>query len=144
MKHSIAAFLAMTVLATSAFADSHTGVGDPAKGEKEFGKCKACHMIQDADGNTIVKGGRTGPNLYGVIGRQAGSVEDFRYGTSLIEAGDNGLVWDEETFVAYIQDPANFLKSYLDDNKARSKMSFRMRKGAADVYAYLVSVGPQM
>ena len=144
MKLKIVTFLVAASLATTVFADSHAGNGDAAKGEKEFGKCKACHMIQDAEGEIIVKGGKTGPNLYGIIGRTAGSVEDFRYGDSLVTAGENGLVWDEASFVEYVQDPAKFLKTYLDDNKARSKMSFRLRKGMEDVYAYLVSVGPEM
>jgi cytochrome c len=144
MKLKIVTVLAAACLATTVYADSHAGSGDAVKGEKEFGKCKACHMIQDSEGEVIVKGGRTGPNLYGVIGRPAGSLEDFRYGVALVDAGKNGLVWDEKSFVEYVQDPAKFLKTYLDDNKARSKMSFRLRKNMEDVYAYLVSVGPEM
>ncbi|MEN8683748.1 cytochrome C, partial [Marivita sp.] len=115
---------------------------DAAAGEKEFNKCKSCHMIVADDGTVIVKGGRTGPNLYGVIGRTAGGVEDFRYGDSLVAAGEAGLVWDEATFVEYVQDPKGFLATYLDDSGARSKMSYRLRKGMEDVYAYLVSVSP--
>ncbi|WP_439524548.1 c-type cytochrome [Marivita sp.] len=116
---------------------------DAEAGEREFNKCKSCHMIVADDGTEIVKGGRTGPNLYGIIGRQAGTNEDFRYGDSLVAAGEAGLVWDEEHFVSYVQDPKAFLAEYLDDSGARSKMSFRLRKGMEDVYAYLVSVGPE-
>ena len=36
--------------------------GDPAAGEAEFKKCKACHSIIGADGTEIQKGGKTGPN----------------------------------------------------------------------------------
>ena len=54
--------------------------GDAAAGERGFKKCKSCHMIVSDAGDTIVKGGKTGPNLYGVAGRQAGSVDGFRYG----------------------------------------------------------------
>ncbi|WP_439122040.1 c-type cytochrome [Marivita sp.] len=115
---------------------------DAEAGEKEFNKCKSCHMIVADDGTEIVKGGRTGPNLYNIIGRQAGTYEDFRYGDSLVAAGEAGLVWDEETFVAYVQDPKGFLAEYLDDKSARSKMSYRLRKGMEDVYAYLVTVSP--
>ena len=78
------------------------------------------------------------------IGRQAGMVEDFKgYGDSLVAAGEAGLVWDEENFVKYAEDPKKFLAEYLDDKGARSKMSFKLRKGAEDVYAYLVSVSPE-
>jgi cytochrome c len=135
--------LGMALLSAPAFADGHA-TGDAAAGEKVFGKCKACHMISDADGNDIVKGGRTGPNLYGLYQRVAGS-EDFRYGDSIVAAGEAGLVWDEAAFVEYVSDPKAFLAKTLDDKGARSKMSFKLRKEdeAADVWAYLVSVGPE-
>lgn len=142
MKLMIATAATALTFAGAAFAGSHAGSGDAAAGEKEFNKCKSCHMIVADDGTEVVKGGRTGPNLYGVVGRQAGTFEDFRYGDSLVAAGEAGLVWDEATFVAYVQDPKGFLAEYLDDSSARSKMSYRLRKGMEDVYSYLVSVGP--
>lgn len=117
--------------------------GDAAKGEKTFNKCKACHMIVSDSGETIVKGGRTGPNLYGVVGRTAGTYEDFRYGKAIVAAGEAGLVWDEESFIAYVEDPRTFLQETLDDKKAKSKMSFKLRKGGEDVFAYLKSVAEE-
>lgn len=143
MNLRIATVLAATALASTAFADGHTVItGDMEAGEKAYNKCKSCHMIQDADGTDVVKGGRTGPNLYGVVGRQAGTYDGYRYGKSIVEAGEQGLVWTEETFTAYVADPKGFLQEYLDDSKARAKMSFRLKKGAEDIYAYLASVGP--
>ncbi len=114
--------------------------GDAEAGKKTFNKCKSCHMIADPAGEVIVKGGKTGPNLYRIAGRTAGTEEGFRYGDSLVEAGENGLVWDEETFVAYAQDPKAFLKDYLGETSAKSKMTFKLKKGGEDVYAYIVSV----
>jgi cytochrome c len=116
--------------------------GDATAGERGFKKCKSCHMIVSDAGDTIVKGGRTGPNLYGVVGRQAGSLDGFRYGKSLIAAGEAGLSGDEEQFVTYVQDPRAYLRDYLSDSKAKSKMSFKLRKAddAADIWAYLTSV----
>lgn len=131
----IAAIAAMTLFATSAIAD-----GDVAKGEETTAKrCKTCHMIADGD-NIILKGGKTGPNLYGIIGRQAGST-DFRYGDSLVAAGEKGLVWDQAQIVAYLEDPKAFLAEYLDDSKARSKMAYKLRdeEDRADVAAYLAT-----
>lgn len=133
---------AMTLTFSGAALAQSDGGGDAEAGEREFNKCKSCHMIVADDDTTIVRGGRIGPNLYNIIGRQAGSVEDFRYGDSLVEAGEAGLVWDEESFVAYVQDPKGFLAEYLDDSGARSKMSYRLRSGMEDVYAYLVTVSP--
>jgi cytochrome c len=137
MKLLITASAAMLALTVPAFA-----AGDAAKGEREFNKCKACHMIQAADGTDIVKGGKTGPNLYGIIGKAAGAQEGFRYGESLVQAGEAGLVWDEANLATYIQDPKAFLVEYNDDPKARSSMSFKLAKGAEDVAAYLASVAP--
>ncbi|MCP9481223.1 c-type cytochrome [Shimia sp. CNT1-13L.2] len=125
--------------ATIAFAAPAFAEGDAAKGEKAFKKCKACHTIVSPEGETIYKGGKTGPNLYGVIGRAVGS-EDFKYGAGLVEAGEAGVVWTEELVAAYVADP----KAWLKDNgyAAKSKMSFKLKKGGADVAAYLASVAP--
>lgn len=123
------------LLALPAYAE-----GDAEAGKKAFNKCKSCHLIADPAGEVIVKGGKTGPNLYGVAGRTAGTVEGFKYGDSIVAAGENGLVWDETTFVEYAQDPKEFLKTYLDDTAAKSKMTFKLKSGAEDVYAYIVSV----
>ncbi len=54
-----------TVTAGSALAEGHAS-GDPAAGEKGFNKCKSCHSIITGDDETIVKGGKTGPNLFGL------------------------------------------------------------------------------
>jgi cytochrome c len=137
MKFLITASAAMLALSVPAYA-----AGDAAKGEREFNKCKACHMIQADDGTDIVKGGKTGPNLYGIIGRAAGAQDGFRYGPSLAAAGEGGLVWDEENLASYVQDPKAFLVEITGDAKARSNMSFKLAKGAEDVAAYLASVAP--
>ena len=74
-----------------AFADGHS-TGDAEAGAKAFKKCKSCHMIVSDNGEVILKGGKSGPNLYGVVGRAAGSVEGFKYSKDLLAAGDTGLV----------------------------------------------------
>lgn len=116
--------------------------GDIAKGEKAFKKCKACHMVQTDEGETIFKGGKTGPNLYGVIGRVAGSAEGFKYGNGLQDAAAAEFVWTEEALAAFVADP----KSWLGDNgyDSKSKMTFKLKKGGEDVAAWLASVGPAM
>ena len=142
MKLTIATAATSLLMTGAVFAESHAS-GDPEAGEKVFNKCKSCHMVQAPDGETIVRGGRTGPNLYGIAGMQAGTVEGFRYGDDLVAAGEAGLEWTEENFVAYVQDPKKFLAEYLDDNSARSKMTFRLRDGMEDVYAFLASHGAE-
>lgn len=138
MKSKIVLLSVFCSIAVPAFAD-----GDAAEGEKVFNKCKACHSVTSEDGTDIVKGGKIGPNLYGVIGRQAGSYEDFKYSDDLAAAGEAGLVWDEANFAEFVADPREFLKKTLDSTKAKSKMVFRLKDGGEDVAAYLNSVSPQ-
>jgi len=119
--------------------------GDPGRGEKEFAKCKSCHSIISPDGEAIVKGGRTGPNLWGVIGRTAGTQPDFdKYGDSITALGQAGLVWTEdwtEDLIAeYAADPKAFLANHLGDAKAKSMMTFKL-KDAANIAAYLAQFG---
>jgi cytochrome c len=124
-------------LATPALAEDH---GDAEKGAREFGKCKACHSIINGT-EVIARGGRTGPNLYGVVGRVVGSEADFRYGAGLIEANATGFVWTEAALAAYLSDPTGWVKEITGDAAAKSKMTFKLKDGA-DVAAYLASLGP--
>ncbi|PRX37610.1 cytochrome c [Meinhardsimonia xiamenensis] len=140
MKSTIA-IIAAALLAAPALAD-----GNPAEGEKVFKKCISCHVVADPDGNVLAgRGAKTGPNLYGIAGRVVGSEEGFRYSDGLKALGEQGVVWDEEHFIAFVQDPTGWLKDQLGDSKARSKMSFKVRKEdeARDVYAYLAQFGAQ-
>jgi cytochrome c len=134
MKTFILLAVAATAMAAPAFA------GDPAAGENAFKKCKACHSVIAPDGTEIQKGGRTGPNLYGVIGRGVASDPDFKYGESIAALGATGAVWDEASLAAYVVDPAAYLKQALGDDAAKSKMSFKLASGGEDIAAYLASV----
>jgi len=126
--------VAAAALAAPAFA------GDPAAGETTFKKCKACHSVIGADGTEIQKGGKTGPNLYGVIGRAVASDPDFKYGDGLLAAGATGAVWDEASLAAYLADPSAWVQEKSGDAAAKSKMSFKLASGGEDVAAYLASV----
>ena len=130
----------LALAAAPAFAE-----GDAAKGEKGFKQCQTCHVVVNEAGETLAgKGAKVGPNLYGVFGRVAGSLEGFKYGESIIAAGAAGLVWDEATFVAYVQNPSAFLQAQLNDKKAKGKMVFKVKDAetAADLYAYLATFSP--
>ncbi len=122
--------------------------GDPTKGEQLYNRCSSCHAIIK-DGEVLVKGGITGPNLYGVVGRVAGTENDYLNGSErlpigmftddMIRAGQEGLEWTEENIAAYSQDPIGFIKDYLDDDTARPNMSVKLKKGADDIAAYLAT-----
>jgi len=135
---------ALALGASAAFAESHAS-GDAAAGESVFNKCGSCHVIQSPDGEDIAGRGQAGPNLYGVAGRQAGTVEGYNYGDSIVAAGEAGLEWNEEDFLTYVADPRGFLQEYNDDKRARSKMSFRLtnEQEAKDVWAYLAQFGDE-
>ena len=134
MKISLIATLAALSLSAPAFA------GDVEAGEKDFKKCKACHSVVNAAGEAIVKGGKTGPNLFGVIGRTAGTAEGFKYKDSIIALGETGFAWDEAALAEYVVDPSAFLKAKLGDDKAKSAMAKQNLKEPENIAAYLASV----
>jgi cytochrome c len=140
MLKPLAALACLAALATPALAD---GDGDAAKGEADFKKCRACHAIVGADGTEIQKGGKVGPNLFGVVGRTVGSLEDFKYGESIVAVGAAGTVWDQENLEDYLKDPTAWLKEVTGDSGAKSKMTFKLAKGGEDMAAYLASLSAE-
>ena len=98
-------------------------LGDVISGEKVFKKCAACH--------SIVKGGKNniGPALYNVVGRQVGSVSDYKYSKALSEYKKE---WTFEELNGYLIKPAKWIKG--------TKMAFaglRKEKDRASVILYL-------
>ncbi len=143
LNRTFAALTAATLLAAPTLAFGQA-TGDAAEGEGVFRQCQACHVVVNEAGDTLAgRNAQVGPNLYGVANRQAGVVEDYRgYSDAMVEAGEAGLVWDEEEFVAYLADPTGYLREYLDNNRARGNMAYRVRSedDAINVYAYLASL----
>ena len=147
MKSSLPAIVLLG-LANGAFAQDGTGIaasGDAAAGEAAFRQCQSCHHVVAPDGEVLAGRAavRTGPNLFGVVGRVAGSEEEFRYSDLMEAAHEQGIVWDEASFTGYVQDPTGWLREATGEN-GRSKMTFRVRKeeAAVDIYAYLLSLAP--
>lgn len=139
----------MTILSAAALSAGTFAVqaADIEAGASAFqSQCQNCHNVINEEGDVLAgrPNVRTGPNLYAILGRQAGVVDGFRYGASLVEAGEEGLVWDEELMTAYLQDPQGFLRETLDNNRARSQMSFRVRdeETAVNIIAFLDSLAP--
>ena len=139
---TLLAAAATVAFGTAAWADGHA-TGDAAAGEAAFRQCIACHVVVNDAGDTLAgRNARTGPNLYAIGGRAIGAQDGFRYSPSMAAAGEAGLVWEEENFVAYVQDPTGYLREALDDGGARGAMAFRVRseEDARNLYAYLVSL----
>lgn len=131
--------LMMTAALAMIAASPSFAAGDAAAGEKVFKKCKACHEIKDPNGNVVVRGGRLGPNLWGVVGREIGSEEGYHYDKTMEEAKATGDVWTEDMIAAYVADPSGYMKELLKDSSAHVKMTFKLREGGADVAAYLAT-----
>lgn len=141
MKAILSAAAALAVLSLPGLAQAEP---DLAKGEKTFGQCRACHALTAPDGTVIHKGGITGPDLYGVVGRKIGSVEGFRYGTGIEELAEKfpDAVWDVQSLTAYVKDPGKYLKEHTGNSKAKTKMTFRLGKDHEDLMAYLLANSP--
>ena len=127
----LAALLGLAFLAGGALAQP---AGDAKNGKKIFNKCKSCHVL------TAENTKKTGPTLYGVFGRKAGST-DYKYGKSMIAAGEAGLVWDSAKIFAYVEDPKAYLSAQLGlpKNKVKNKMTIKLKDAQerADVIAYI-------
>lgn len=104
--------------------------GDPAKGEKAFRKCQACHTVEQGKH-------RVGPSLYQVVGRPVASAEGYdRYSDAMKAKAAEGMVWTEENLDAYLADPRGFIPG--------NKMIFpgiKKEDERADVIAFLKSKG---
>ena len=100
-------------------------MGDLGHGEKVFKKCSACHMIASGGKNMI------GPNLWSVIGRTAGSVNDYKYSKAMIAYGKE---WTFEEMNSYLIKPQAYIKG--------TKMAFaglRQEKDRASVILFMNS-----
>jgi len=99
---------------------------DPAKGAKQWAKCRACH--------TVEKGGKsgTGPNLFGIMGRGVGAIDEFKYSGLLAEST---AVWTYDLMDQWLANPKKTFKG--------TTMGFggiRKEKQRADLLAYLASM----
>ena len=101
---------------------------DAAAGENVFKKCHVCHNIGEGAKNMV------GPELNGVVGRKAGTLEGYNFS----DANKNsGLTWDEATLTIYLKNPKAEVPG--------TKMSFPGLTNEDDiknVIAFLKQFGP--
>jgi len=74
--------------------------GDLENGRRAFARCRSCHTITPGGPNM------TGPNLYGLFGRQAGADAKFSYSHAMRTAG---FAWDADKLDHWLQNPRTFL-----------------------------------
>jgi cytochrome c len=119
---TLVAGVAFSALAGTAFA-----AGDAASGEKIFAKCKACHQIGEGAKNAVA------PELNGIDGRKAGTVEGYNYSDPMKASG---ITWDAASFKEFVKNPKAKVPG--------TKMIFQglaSDKDQDDVWAYLSSFG---
>lgn len=101
--------------------------GDPEAGESVYRQCQACHMVGE---NAQA---RVGPPLNDLFGRVAGTYDGFnRYSNAMKGAGEAGLVWNDETIAAYLEQP----RQYIPGNQM-GFAGLRKEEDRANVIAYL-------
>ena len=95
---------------TSVASTENTSTGDVmtlfasvslSDGEKIFKKCAAGHSIAKGGANKI------GPALYNVIGRQAGSLPDYKYSKGMIAYAKK---WTAQEMDGFLENPKGWVK----------------------------------
>ena len=114
---------AAVLLVSPAFA------ADAAHGAQIFkGTCGVCHLAQPHPAVSDLAM-RIGPNLWGVVGRKAGTTPHFRYSAAMKQSG---VTWTPEVLRVYIHEPQKTIPNI--------RMSYQgepdMRK-VDDIIAYL-------
>ncbi|MBG6120449.1 MULTISPECIES: c-type cytochrome [unclassified Sphingobium] len=110
-----------------AIGPTHTAYAQDAKtGQQVFARCSACHAVAPN------KPSGMGPNLFGVVGRKAGSLSGFDFSLAM---KSTGISWTPQTLDAFLTKPQGVVKG--------TKMAFfglPSAKDRANVIAYLQSV----
>lgn len=111
-------YITLTSVASIAFLAISAPVfaaGDAEKGAKVWKKCRACHTVGEDAKNKV------GPNLNDLLGRQIGSVEDFKYSDEMSTADS---AWSEEALDSFLAKPKEMFP--------KTRMSFRGLKKEKD------------
>jgi cytochrome c len=114
---------ALAVTAAAILATPALAAGDPVQGKAVFARCAICHNVEKDGGNGV------GPNLFGIMGRKAASVDGFNYSGPMKASG---IVWNDDKLSQWVAGPAKMVPG--------TKMAFAgiTSKGQiADVVAYL-------
>ncbi|HTT84656.1 MAG TPA: c-type cytochrome [Rhizomicrobium sp.] len=92
----IAISLCAAAIVLAAGAGHADPAGNAARGAALYNRCYICHA------NTKGAGNRMGPDLFGVVGRKAGTYPGFAYSDAMKHAG---FVWTVPKLEAYLADP---------------------------------------
>jgi cytochrome c len=98
-----------------------------ALGESAFQACAGCHNAAPDAPNMA------GPNLHGVVGRAAGSLEGYAYSPAM--AG-SGLIWDRASLDRFLANPSGYVPG-----TAMVAGAVRDGERRAAIVAYLAAQG---
>ena len=73
---------------------------DVDRGQTLYFQCRACHTVEQDGVNKV------GPKLWGMFGRQAGTVPGYAYSDAV---KNSGVVWTPETVNTWLEQPADYL-----------------------------------
>ena len=104
---------------------------DASAGQRVFGQCRACHAVEAGARSGV------GPNLHGVAGRRAASIEGFRYSADMRARAEGGLTWDDATLRAYLANPKAVVP-----NGTMAYPGLRNEAQLNDLMAYLATLAP--
>lgn len=99
---------------------------DLDNGQAKFAICKTCHNTTQGAGDM------TGPNLYGIFGRKAGSEPGFAYSDGMKALG---ITWDAASIDKWIANPRA-----MDPGTKMTYIGTQNPQDRVDLVAYLKTV----
>lgn len=124
---SVAAAVAVVGFAGVSLAQNAPG-GDPKRGAQVFKvQCSVCHTAAQGAGHSI------GPNMYGVVGRPAGTAAGFKYSEAM---GKVKVDWSPANLDQYLENPWTIAPG------TPMALVVPSAKNRTDVIAFLASLAP--
>ena len=96
-------------------------------GKSVFARCRSCHSLNEG-------ANRSGPSLYSIVGRKAGTVPGFRYSDA---NANSGITWTPENLFRFLENPRRTMPG--------SRMVLRVSdpQDRADLIAFLAEQSEQ-
>ncbi len=94
-------------------------------GARLFVVCQSCHTVSPTAKSLF------GPSLHGLFGRKAGALPGYHYSAAMKAAGNNGMVWDDQTLDEFLTSPKSVvpgtimsLEGFADDTDRASLIAY--------------------
>ena len=97
---------------------------DASAGERLWRQCASCHALEPGRNGT-------GPYLHGIVGRDKGSADGFRYSSAMAAADGT---WEPENIAAFIENPRGYIAG-----TSMAYAGMRRAEDRANLIAYLAT-----